>query len=136
MTAEIQKLLTELAKQENEYRDFEQAFHAEQQTRIKKIQELRQRLLRMTNQLVDSSVGELTKESSVDEPEVVDTKSGLLKHLYSKNPNMTSKEAAQALEGTDELAAVKRVYALRGYLVKTNQLQQEEDGSWTALWPD
>lgn len=61
------------------------------------------------------------------------TKAGKLRLAYLRNPWLSPKEAAVAMEGTDDSAAVKRIYALRDYLLKNNVLKKNDDGSYAVL---
>lgn len=55
-------------------------------------------------------------------------KSARLKEMYRVNPRLRAKEAAEQLEGATDRAAVRRIYALTDYLIRTEQVERTDAG--------
>jgi hypothetical protein len=116
LPSDYQSLLSSLVTAEVEHQKLVAAVAASEN----KLNQLRARVAVMLQQAAGS-----------DEPPPA-TKVGQLKALYRRNPRITPKEAAELIEEDTEPPAMKRIYAARDYLLRTEQLKKEPDGSYTV----
>lgn len=133
LTDKIQDLSTQLAEEAKAYRAFEESIESERQARQKKIEDLKARLTEAVDRLNGKGNSDTEDEEveagEVDPEEGGQTKTGLLKAIYAKNPRISNKDAVLALEGIQDEAATKRFYSTRHYLKRTDILNRRTTGA-------
>ena len=123
---ERQKALKELLDAEENHQKLVSALQASETALMK----LRGRVAAM---LQDVGFSPASIAVVAAEPTGKVTKSSAMKALFVKNSRLKMETAASEIENDTSAAAVKRMYAIRDYLVSTNQLERGENGEWLVI---